>query len=145
MNEKGPWQFIRQNLYAMKRQQGIPVRVYKLHSVETDYQTGVKALQRTLHDIRRAIMLPKKIFHKETDLSKTVFVFDAEDLPDGFQFDLDDHVLVDGDYFKVTEIAVLNCDMGWVITTQCVKGADLAVILESDVETTLPISQEAGQ
>jgi hypothetical protein len=143
MNDKSHWQFLRQNLYSLKREYGARVTVCKVLDINTDYQTGQKTVSRELHQVARAIMLPveesrqvqqgiahlsaNKRFVSQAgfDEEKALFIFDASDLPAGFQFDLDDFVIVEDEYYRVTEVDEYEYDSGWIIKTHLTEGADL--------------------
>ena len=143
MIDKSIWQFIRRSLYMLKRQYGAKVTVCKLLDSDTDYRTGQKSIQRELHPVQRAIMLPveeirnveqgiahlsaNKFFVAQAgfEQSKALFIFDASDLPDGFRFNLDDYVIVEDDYYRVIEVDEYEYDSGWIIKTKLVEGSDL--------------------
>ena len=159
MIDTSMWQFIRRSLYMLKRQYGAAVTVYKLLDAETDYGTGTKSVRRELYRVRRAIMLPEdevrrveqgiahlsanKWFVSQAgfDQGKALFIFDASDLPSGFRFNLDDFVVVEGEYYRVTEVDEYEYDSGWIIKTTRVEGADLTVILDRSAETTMALTQ----
>ncbi len=160
MNERQIWQFMRQALYQLKRQYGATVTVIKLNDAQTNYQTGVKAIDKTIHNVRRAIMLPEeiarnveqgishlsanKMFVSQAgfDLGKATFIFDARDLPAGFKWGLDDHIIVAGESFKVSEIDEFEYDSGWVIKTHRVNGAALTGSITLTVSDTITLSDE---
>jgi hypothetical protein len=143
MTDRSNSRFVRQNLYALKRQYGVDVTVHKILDTETDYQTGDKTVTKETHDVRRAIMLPVEearkveqgIAHLSAnkwfvsqggfDLDRATFIFDARDLPTGFEFTLNDFVVVEGAYYCVTEVDEYEYDSGWIIKTHLAKGADL--------------------
>jgi DNA-binding beta-propeller fold protein YncE len=145
MNDSSNWKFIVRNLYSLKRQYGAKVTVCKVLDVETDYITGEKTISRELHEVQRAIMLPveekrkveqgiahlssNKMFVSQAgfDDEQALFIFDAKDLPAGFQFNLDDFVIVEDEYFRVTEVDEYEYDSGWVIKTHRTKGADFVL------------------
>lgn len=160
MNEKQIWQFMRRALYQLKRQYGASVTVVKLDDAQVNYATGVKVVNKTIHNVRRAIMLPEeiarnveqgiaqlsanKMFVSQAgfDLGRATFIFDARDLPGGFKWGLDDHVLVSGESFKVSEIDEFEYDSGWVIKTHRVNGADLTGSITLTVSDTITLSDE---
>ncbi len=159
MNDRSNWRFIRRCLYNLKRQYGAQVNVCKVLDVGTDYVTGKKTITRELHQVRRAVMLPEEearkvqqgIAHLSAskwfvsqagfDQVKAIFIFDAKDLPTGFQFDLDDFIVVEGEYYRVTEVDEYEFDSGWLIKTTLDKGADFQVVLEAMATSTMSLSQ----
>jgi hypothetical protein len=145
MADRSNFRFVRQALYALKRQYGANVTVCKVLDTDTDYETGVKTVSRELYPVKRAIMLPveaerkveqgiaqlsaNKSFVSQAgfDEGKALFIFDARDLPTGFKFNLDDYVIVSGEYYLVTEVDEFEVDAGWIIKTHLTEGADLEV------------------
>lgn len=143
MTDRSNSSFVRQNLYALKRQYGVDVTVHKILDTDTEYTTGAKTVTKETYNVRRAIMLPVEEERKVEqgiallsankwfvsqggfDLERATFIFDAKDLPTGFQFDLNDFVVVDDAYYCVTEVDEYEYDSGWIIKTHLVKGADL--------------------
>ena len=144
MNDKSIWWFIRRNLYSLKHQYGASVTVHKTLDVDTDYTTGQKTISQESYEVKRAIMLPEEegrkvqqgIAHLSTnkwfvsqagfDQGKALFIFDAQDLPAGFQFDLDGFVIVEDEYYRVIEVDEYECDSGWIIKTKRVVGSNFA-------------------
>jgi hypothetical protein len=161
VNEKRTWQWMRRILYDLKRQYSAHVYVYKLKDARTDYRTGTKTVRRDIHEVRTAIMLPEEVSRRVEqgiahlsankrfvsqagyDLGKASFIFDARDLPAGFQFELDDYVLIEGDYYKVVEVDEFEYDTGWIIKTHHVEGVTLAALLELDAESLFILSDGA--
>ncbi len=159
MNDKSTWYFIRRNLYSLKREYGAQVTVCKVTDTDTNYITGQKTISRELHQVRRAIMLPVEesrkvqqgIAHLSSskwfvsqagfDQVKALFVIDARDLPAGFQFNLDDFIIVEGEYYRVTEVDEYEHDAGWIIKTHLDVGANLSVPFDVSAENTMALSQ----
>lgn len=131
---------IRQSLYALKRQYGYPVDVYKLVDAETDLRTGRKSVQKNVHPIRRAIVLPvtlsreaiqtisvisanKKMLQGGTfDRGLRNFILDARDLPAGFEFTNDDWLVYRNRRYEIVSIEDFDNQAGWVIRCKEVIG-----------------------
>ena len=153
MQDKNPWGFIEKNLYALKRQYGTSVVVYKLSDVDTNYRTGQKTVVRSLHQVRRVIMLPEDILRKvgrtnnKTGESSAgieegdaTFIFDPRDLPNDFQFELDDYVVVKDGFFKLVQIEEYGVALAWVLKTRRVNGSELNVTIEASASDSLALS-----
>lgn len=154
------WQFIRQAIYQLKRQYGTRVTVVKLNDAQTDYRTGRKTLNTTTHAVRRAIMLPEEIGRRVEqgaayisanknllaqagfDQGKAMFIFDADDLPSGFRFGLDDHILVGTDYHKVSKIKPFEPGLGWIIYTHHVDDATFGSTLTLAASNALSLAHQ---
>lgn len=158
--DKSQWRFLRQTIYNLKRDYNVQATVCQVLDTDTEYTTGKKTISRNLYHVQRAIMLPveekrqveqgiahlsaNKWFTSQAgfDLEKALFIFDAQDLPIGFQFNIDDFVVVDGDYYKVTEVD--EYDAGWVIKTHLDKGAVFTATLDVSAASMLMLSQSAS-
>ena len=159
MQNKNPWGFIHKNLYSLKRQYGTSVVVYKLLDVDTNYRTGQKTVTRTLYRVRRAIMLPEEVLRKAGGLNNekavmtgagfdkgdATFIFDPRNLPDGFQFELDDYVVVKDGFFKLIQIEEYGVSLAWVLKTRRVNGSELNITLDASAGNTLMLSQAAEE
>lgn len=159
--ERQQWEFIRQALYSLKKDYGAEVTVIKLVDSQTDYKTGVKTITKSIHPIRRAIMLPEEIFRKVEqgiahlsankmfvsqggyDVDNCTFIVDAKDMPEGYTWGLDDHIQVVAEVFKVIKISEFEYDSGWMITTRLVEGSDITGIIPVGAETTITLTDEA--
>jgi len=158
VQDNNPWGFIEKNLYALKRQYGTSVIICKLANVDTNYRTGQKTVSRTLHRVRRAIMLPEEMLRKVGrsnnktipssagyDESDATFMFDPRDMPDGFQFELDDFVVVKDGFFKLIQIEEYGASLAWVLKTRRVNGSELNVALETSASNSLALSGLASE
>lgn len=161
--DNSQWRFLRKALYNLKRDYNVQATVCQVLDTVTQYTTGKRTISRNLYHIRRAIMLPAEeqrkveqgIAHLSTnkwftsqagfDLEEALFIFDAKDLPDGFRFNIDDFIIVDGEYHKVTEVDEYEYDAGWVIKTHLDKGAVFTATLDVFAESTLMLSQSANR
>jgi hypothetical protein len=139
------WQFLRQTLYSLKRQYNVVATVCSVTDTSTNYATGQKTFIGDTHEVQRAIMLPTEGERKVEqgievlsankwhtaqagfDQEKALFIFDARDLPVGFKFGLDDFVVVEGEYYKVTKISEYEYDSGWMINTKLIKGSNFVI------------------
>lgn len=124
---------IRQLLYSLKRRYGGPVSVYKLEDSTTDYTTGIKIQYVSLFRIPRAIILPVKVV-REIATSITVvganklavyggsydagtrqFVFDAQDLPNDFNFQKDDFILFNNRRYEIKSYEEFEFHTAWSV------------------------------
>jgi len=122
---------IRQLLYSLKRQYGGPLKIYKLESSTTAYETGIKTTLISITSIPRAIILPVKVA-REVATSITIvaankmmvyggsydagvrqFVLDARDLPDGFNFSKDDFIIYNDRRYEIKSYEEFEFHTGW--------------------------------
>ena len=128
--------FIRRNIYAMKRQYGARVDLYRILSSETDHLTGVKTVVKEVLRIRRAPVLPYRMKRDVTqtisiisadkqfvyggfyDASRREVIIDARDLPRGTEIRPEDYLVFEGERWDVTGIEKFEYDTGWVVTAK---------------------------
>jgi hypothetical protein len=163
-SERALTRVIRQTMYAMKRQYGGRIDVYRLNDIETNLRTGVKTIDKDCFPIRRAVILPvrisrdvvqsisqisankKFVFGANFDAGKRTFVIDSRDLPEGFQFKNDDWIVYRSRRYDMEAIQELEFSAGWIITGAEVMGrrpeqsffakADDLLIVESKVSVS---------
>jgi hypothetical protein len=128
--------FIQRNVYAMKRQYGTMVDLYRILSSQTDHLTGTKTVVKEVHRIRHAPVLPyrmkrdlvqtisiisadkKFVYGGAYDASRREVIIDARDLPRGVEIRPEDYLVIDGQRWTITEIEKFECDAGWALTTK---------------------------
>ena len=128
--------FIRRNIYAMKRQYGARVDVYRVVSSTTDHLTGEKTVVKEVFPVRKAPVLPYKIqravvqtisiisadkefvYGGAFDSSKREIIIDARDLPNGFEIKPEDYVVFNHTRWDVVNVERVEYDTGWVITVK---------------------------
>jgi hypothetical protein len=127
-------------MYALKRQYGGRIDVYRLNDVETNLRTGVKTISKDCFRIRRAVILPvrisrdvvqsisqisankKFVYGANFDAGKRTFVIDSRDLPKGFQFNNDDWVVYRDRRYDLADIQELEFAAGWIVSGVEVMG-----------------------
>ena len=132
--------FIRRNIYAMKRQYGARVDVYRVVSSTTDHLTGDKTVVKEVHRVRRAPVLPYHmkrevvqtismisadkafVYGGSYDSSKREIIFDSRDLPDNYEIKPEDYLVFNGARWDVFSVEKLEYDTGWVIGCKNLPG-----------------------
>jgi len=132
--------FIRKTLYSLKRQYGNKVDLYKLINAETDYQTGVKTVDKSAITIRKCIVLPVKIAREAIqtiahisankmfvyggsyDAGTRMFIIDARDLPIDYEIVNDDWLIYNNRRYEIKNIEEFEQHTAWVIVAKEVKG-----------------------
>lgn len=141
-------------LYALKRQYGGPIAIYRLLSSEVDSKTGEATVRTQITRVRRAAILPAMMTRNVVrnisvisadkqmvqggsyDTSKRVFVIDRRDAR-SLMLSQDDWLVWDGHKFQFEKIEELEFQTGWIITGKVLLG-------ETDLETNLQQSLEAS-
>jgi hypothetical protein len=124
---------MRQLLYALKRQYGGPVTVYKLEDSTTNYETGIKRQLVTFTQIARAIILPVKVVREiatsitivaankmmvyggSYDAGTRQFILDAQDLPTDFNLAKDDFIMYNGRRYEVKSFEEFEFHTAWSV------------------------------
>jgi len=151
-------------LYALKRQYGGPLIVYRLLTSEVDPKTGEATVETRATRIRRAIVLPAT-FTREVvrnislisadkqlvqgggyDSSKRVFIIDRRDARN-LTISLDDWLIWGGHKYQPEKIEEMEFQSGWIVTGIVLVGeTDLEISLQQfvDGEDSLEIESEAS-
>ena len=133
--------FLRRAIRAMKKEYGNPITVYKLGSVATDYDTGVKTETHTSVFISRAVVLPamltreviqtismisanKKIVQGGTfDPGMRKFLIDRTDVASTWTIEKDDWIVYDGKRYDVKSVEEYEYKTGWIVAAKEIEGA----------------------
>ena len=125
--------FIRRNIYAMKRQYGARIDLYRVVSSETDHLTGEKTVVKEVHRIRRAPVLPYTMRRDVTqtisiisadkqfvyggfyDSARREIIIDARDIPSDWEIRPEDYMVFESSRWEVVSIQKFEYDTGWVI------------------------------
>lgn len=141
-------------LYALKRQYGGPIVIYKLLSSEVDPRTGEATVRTRAMRIKRAIVLPAMVTREATrnisiisadkqmvqggafETGKRVFIIDRRDAR-GLVLSHDDWLVWNGNKYQFERIEEMEFDSGWVINAKLLVG-------ETDDETALQQTMDAS-
>lgn len=133
--------FIRRAIRMMKREYGNPITAYKLGTVATDYDTGVKTETHTSVFISRAVVLPamltreviqtismisanKKIVQGGTfDPGMRKFLIDRTDVATTWTIEKDDWIVYDGKRYDVKSVEEYEYKTGWIVAAKEIEGA----------------------
>lgn len=131
---------ILQLLYALKRQYGGSIDIYKKGSQTTDYDTGVKVIGRDVFPIRRAIILPVKVAREAIqpisvisankafvvggtyDSSTRLFIVDRRDEANLPELGNDDWIVYEGKKYEIKQFEMFEFDSAYMITGRAVHG-----------------------
>lgn len=141
-------------LYALKRQYGGPIAIYRLLCSVVDLQTGEATVRTQVTRVRRAAVLPavmtrdgvrnisvisadkQMVQGGSFDASKRVFIIDRRDAR-SLVLSQDDWIVWGGVKYQFEKIEELEFRTGWIITGKALLG-------ETDLETGLQQSLEAS-
>lgn len=113
--------FIRETLYALKREYGVVVDLYAAVSTTTDLETGRREQEKRSFRIKRAILLPKRVYadvvkllrgsggapvHHGAALDKIfrLIIVDARDYPEDYSPDPEDYLVIGEGRYNVREV-----------------------------------------
>lgn len=152
--------FIRRTLYSLKRQYGSRVDIYKLVGVNTDYETGVKTVSKTVEVVRKCIVLPVKIAREVSktisqisanktfvyggtyDAGTRMFIVDTRDMPKDFEFTNDDWIVYNSRRYDIKTIEEFEQHTAWTIVAKEVVGVRPEQVFFAHVTDQLSVSQE---
>lgn len=153
--------FIRRTLYSLKRQYGSKVDVYQLNSAATDYETGEKTVSKTVHIVRKCIVLPVKIAREVVqtissisankmfvmggsyDAGTRMFIIDTRDMPTDYEFTNDDWLIYNGRRYDMKSIEEFEQHTAWTIIAKEVKGVRPEQVFFAHVTERLDLEQDA--
>ena len=131
--------FIKRALYSLKRRYGLPVDVYQSGSNTADVRTGVVDIGKTVHRLKKAIVLPSQLTKEEhrtisiisankqmlqggwyeADV-RTILIERAE-LP-GIELGTDDWFVFQGRKYAIISVQDYELNMGWIIRVRALTG-----------------------
>jgi hypothetical protein len=161
-SERALQRMIWQSMYALKRQYGGRIDVYRLNDVETNLRTGEKTIDKDCFHLRRAVILPvrisrdvvqsisqisankKFVYGANFDAGKRAFVIDSRDLPEGFQFKNDDWIVYRSRRYDLEAIQELEFSAGWIITGSEVMGRTPEQSFFAKADDLMDVESEAS-
>lgn len=152
--------FIRDALYSLKKDYGVPIKYGVLSKNNIDLDTGLNVVEKKVYLIRKAVLLPTKLLRKFAqdiaylaanknftygalfDEKTSLFIVDARDLPKGLQLNMDDFLFMKHQRFVVKTAEILEHNCGWLITAQTHEGANPFEIQPVSSKSKLGLQQE---
>lgn len=156
--------FLQVQLYALKREYGFPVSIYRQTVGDTNLTTGEKNLTRTAFPVQRAVVVPIKFdtsafysasflkFAREfayggfQDIDAKRIILDAKDLPIGFKIIPEDFVVYEHKKYEIKYSEPLENGVGYQMVVQHLTGAPTNEIFNLAVRHELRfLGQQEGQ
>lgn len=155
-------------LYMLKRQYGGSFDFYRRGSGgDTDYQTGVVTVDKSVTPIKRGIILPAKVIRDVVqnisvisankafvyggtyDSSTRMFIIDRRDVPDlnlqDFDPTQDDWIVYKGRKYEIKDFQEFEFDSAWVITGKAVLGDIPEQIFQIKADNLVRVEQGATE
>ena len=132
--------FLKTQMYALKREYGFPIAVYRITPGVTDLETGEKSITRIKYAIDTAIVLPNKAdtigfyaapllqaarpfaYGGFQDQDLKFMIIDADDLPVDFTLEQTDSVVYEHKKFEIVTLLEIEDKIGYLITCKHLKG-----------------------
>lgn len=152
--------FIRDTLYQLKKDYGVPVKYGRLIKNQLNLETGMNTVTKQVYLIRKAIQLPTKLQRKFVqdiaylaanknftygalfDEKVSIFIIDARDLPRGFLLNMDDYLFMGHQRFVVQLAEILEHNCGWLLTVKSHEGANPFEVQPLRHQSRLQFQQE---
>jgi len=151
---------IQRVLYALKRQYGGAIDIYKLTTSETNVRTGQKIAATTVTHVRRAIILPARSWRRVVrgissankdflaggayDANSRDFIVDRLDAPTLTTLTADDWIVYRGRKYQVSEVEAFECDAGWILTAKELVGEVPQQTFDVSGDDRLELTSGAG-
>lgn len=131
--------FIKDIVYAMKREYGDEIRYIVLTQSELVVETGKRNIEKVAYTIT-AVILPRKLQRKFiqdigylaanknftygalNDYSEMKFIIDFDDLPKGLDINFDGYVVYNGKRYEKTEFELLEHGVAFLLTAKAAEG-----------------------
>jgi hypothetical protein len=151
--------FVKQNLYVLKRSYGAPADLYHIVSMIQDPRIGTTITQKVKYHIKRAILLPTTLqtylnpqgaYTKPgTDtpagltIGQKLIIIDNRDLPKDFDIDLKDYLVINRVRYDIKSSEQLEHRKGTLLVTKQVTGQRVDEIFDVTIKQKLIINQSA--
>ena len=141
--------FLKTALYQLRQQYGRTVQYYSVSTTGTNYRTGVKNPVRNVYTLKKVVKLPrdrailigqaKNYYDKDTlrfIIDGSMYV-DANGLKITDDPQAKDYLVIDRGRYTVSEVEILEYNLGFILTTGLVEGSDVDLEVSESVETKL--------
>lgn len=157
--------FIRQVLYSLRRDYGLPVNIVWDTASTPDYETGKKVVVRDSLTVNRAIIMPASIqrdfvydltviasnknftYGGLFDQRSRRIIIDRQDIPKDFEIKIGYHAIIKGQRFEIKGVQAFDDLSAFVLDAEQVDNIELAnhiqkqmyslLLLNHTVEVTL--------
>ncbi len=155
-------QFIRDILYKMKQDYGVPVKYGILEKNSIDPLTGLNTVSKRVYAIKKAILLPTKLSRKFAqdiaylaanknftygalfDEKISIYMIDARDLPKSLVLNMDNFLFSKHERYVIKTAEILEHDCGWLLTVETHVGANPFDLIFDKVYHTCQFQQEVA-
>lgn len=132
--------FIRELLYELKRDYGVPVEFFRDRSSSTNLQTGLKVVDKYNFIIQKVIKINSNAirdaiynaaftqadrnFTYGATFDKTTerLIVDSRDIVNNFMFELEDYATIGNNRYIVKSIESLRSNAGYILTVNSIEG-----------------------
>lgn len=153
-------QFIRDMLYSMKRDYGLPIRYGRIATQELNYNTGENVVVKHVYSIRKAVVITNTLNRRFVqdiaylaanknftygglfDENSTFFIIDARDLPKNVTIEMDDFIFYEHGRYYVKKVERLAYNCGYIVSCLQHEGANPFDVQPAKVLQSLDIQQE---
>ena len=133
--------------------------MYQLIDANTNYQSGVKTVDKTVYVVRKCIVLPVKIAREVVqsisqisankmfimggsfDVGTRMFIIDARDLPNRYAFTNDDWIVYNGRRYDIKSYEEFEYHTAWSIIGREIKGVRPEQVFFEHITDQLTLEQ----
>lgn len=154
---------IRQALYRLKKEYGAgPLFVYQYGSTSVDLETGVRTIDKSVHRVHKAIVLPARINREVVqtismisankkfvyggyhDSRTRLFIIERRDVPTLSDLKQDDWFVFNGKKYELKSIQEFEYDTAWVVTGKQIVGEVPEQIHNLNVDHLVDLTEVAS-
>lgn len=154
--------FVRSTIYALKRDYGVPVDLYRDLSNTFDAETGVKSINRQKVHLHKCIVVSGDMIRSfsyghsflaadrnfaygaKFDVGTKGFMVDVRDLPVGFTINMDDFCIYQGKRYDFKQVDLSEGGFAYKLLGKEVEGAPISQIHVLNVYNTIRLIQNGG-
>jgi len=137
--------FIKQTIYSLKKEYGLPITIYKIISSLPDVDSGIISKTISFRRIRRAIVLPRalsrEIFQVEYDSNSRLMFIDFDDVKN-FEVKINDYIVFRNKKYLVNQVTTYDLDAALVLYLTESLGSDVNDYFET--ESIMNLIQEVS-
>ena len=151
---------IRNIIYKLKREYGQKLTVYRMTQNDYSVTSGKVTKDYSVQSVKRAIVLPTKIerdfvydlafiaanknftYGGLFDTNQRVIIIDNRELTTDFVFNLNDHIVFDGNYYTLKTINIAEIKRATLLVTKELVGAFANEHISETVSDNLSVSED---
>lgn len=147
--------FIREAIYGLKREYGIPGDLYILIDSTSNLETGERIVKKEVFRIKRVILLPRRLYNNvvtlvggtqkihhgaTTDQSERLIIIDSKDYPKDYTVSKEDYFVINRTRYNVLEVQDFESKLAVLLKVRQIEGELPRQILDVRANTSVNLN-----